>query len=245
MADRGRRRRTNPPAGPPPPTSASPATISTCSAPRRVARGPQTFERAADALRPTSLAGRRATPVRIRARRCRRKDRGRARRMSGRRCSSQLNSVSRTRSGVGRRPGTSGTGSGVRFHDPPTMRTWRGAPAIAGRAFRSSERALLHSFATSGVARVSRLPPHAPIAFPASFDDKPRFFRRRQGRLARATQARTVEDARQHRRPVFRRRGRRCIPRGTRNGADRGRRRRVDLGAADRGAAHARSSSRD
>ena len=35
---------------------------------------------------------------------------------------SQLNSVSRTRSGVGRRPGRSGTLSRVRFHWPPMMR---------------------------------------------------------------------------------------------------------------------------
>ena len=35
---------------------------------------------------------------------------------------SQLNSVSRTRSGVGRRPGRSGTGSRLRRHVPPMMR---------------------------------------------------------------------------------------------------------------------------
>ena len=37
-------------------------------------------------------------------------------------CPSQLNRVSRTRSGVGRRPGASGTGSRRRFHWPPMMR---------------------------------------------------------------------------------------------------------------------------
>jgi hypothetical protein len=36
---------------------------------------------------------------------------------------SQLNSVSRTRSGVGRRPGLSATERRVRFHWPPMMRT--------------------------------------------------------------------------------------------------------------------------
>jgi hypothetical protein len=36
---------------------------------------------------------------------------------------SQLNRVSLTRSGEGRRPSTSGTGSGVRFHCPPIIRT--------------------------------------------------------------------------------------------------------------------------
>ena len=42
---------------------------------------------------------------------------------AGTRCSIQLNNVSRTRSGVGRKPGVSATGSGVRFHCPPMMRT--------------------------------------------------------------------------------------------------------------------------
>jgi hypothetical protein len=36
---------------------------------------------------------------------------------------SQLKSVSRTRSGVGRRPGLSATERRVRFHWPPMMRT--------------------------------------------------------------------------------------------------------------------------
>lgn len=39
------------------------------------------------------------------------------------RLASQLNSVSRTRSGVGRRPGLSATARRVRFHSPPMMRT--------------------------------------------------------------------------------------------------------------------------
>ena len=43
---------------------------------------------------------------------------------------SQLNSVSRTRSGVGLRPGLSRTGSFVRFHCPPMMRTSRGGAAL-------------------------------------------------------------------------------------------------------------------
>ena len=47
---------------------------------------------------------------------------------------SQLNSVSRTRSGVGRRPGRSATGSLLRFHAPPMMRTSRGRPARPPRA---------------------------------------------------------------------------------------------------------------
>ena len=42
---------------------------------------------------------------------------------------SQLNSVSRTRSGVGRRPGLSTTGSLLRFHWPPIRRTSCGALA--------------------------------------------------------------------------------------------------------------------
>ncbi|CAM2182673.1 hypothetical protein PSAC2689_40478 [Paraburkholderia sacchari] len=43
-------------------------------------------------------------------------------RWPSRRWPSQLKSVSRTRSGVGRRPSRSSTGSGVRFQSPPMMR---------------------------------------------------------------------------------------------------------------------------
>ena len=48
---------------------------------------------------------------------------------------SQLNSVSRTRSGVGRRPSRSSTASGVRFQSPPMMRIVCGLPRqkAAGR----------------------------------------------------------------------------------------------------------------
>ncbi|MNV77661.1 hypothetical protein D3C71_1711030 [compost metagenome] len=42
---------------------------------------------------------------------------------------SQLNSVSRTRSLLGRSPGDSGTGSFVLRHLPPMIRTWPTAPA--------------------------------------------------------------------------------------------------------------------
>ena len=46
-------------------------------------------------------------------------------------CPSQLNKVSRTRSGVGRRPTLEATSSRVRLHCPPMMRTWPGARAAA------------------------------------------------------------------------------------------------------------------
>jgi len=49
-------------------------------------------------------------------------------RQPSRSCPSQLNSVSRTLSGVGRKPGRSATGSLLRFHCPPMMRTSRGGP---------------------------------------------------------------------------------------------------------------------
>ena len=42
---------------------------------------------------------------------------------------SQLKTVSRTRSGVGRKPGINATGSLLRFHAPPMMRTSRGSAA--------------------------------------------------------------------------------------------------------------------
>ena len=45
---------------------------------------------------------------------------------------SQLNSVSRTRSGVGRRPSRSSTASGVRFQSPPMMRIVCGLPRPEG-----------------------------------------------------------------------------------------------------------------
>ena len=48
-------------------------------------------------------------------------------------CPSQLNRVSRTRLGVGRRPSWAGTGSLERFHRPPMMRTSWGGVRGTGR----------------------------------------------------------------------------------------------------------------
>jgi hypothetical protein len=75
----------------------------------------------------------RATPPRTRARRCRRRHPDNASR--SRSWPSQLNKVSRTRSGVGRRPGRSATGSLLRFHCPPISAPRAGCGAAAATAW--------------------------------------------------------------------------------------------------------------
>ena len=105
-AGRGRRGRTLPAAARAIQASASARSIRTASAPSRCARRRQAGAPAPDRARAARPRRRRATPPRSRARPSRRTRRGSASR--SRSWPSQLNSVSRTRSGVGRRPGAVG-----------------------------------------------------------------------------------------------------------------------------------------
>ena len=70
---------------------------------------------------------------------------------------SQLKSVSRTRSGVGRRPGRSATGSLLRFHDPPMIRTSRGGAGCPGERGAAALRSRLTS-AAPGCRRAPAAP---------------------------------------------------------------------------------------
>src|SRR5690606_3563043 len=77
------------------------------------------------------------------------------------RLASQLNSVSRTRSGVGRRPGRSATARRVRFHWPPMMRSScaraaRGADLWGWPFIRASLAALAPAFRAVARFRLDR-----------------------------------------------------------------------------------------
>ena len=110
---------------------ASATCASTALAPSERRRRRERVDRGRGSDRPRPQAPRRATPLRATARRSRHRDRG-----SGgpaRSCPSQLNSVSRTRSGVGRSPATAGKRTTRPRKAPPMMRT-RFADGQAGRS---------------------------------------------------------------------------------------------------------------